>query len=250
MSYRILVVDDEESIRFTFNAFLCDAGYSVETADSLDSALLKIESEAFDAIFLDILLGRESGIKVLQACRAQHPNTPVIMVTGAPEITTAAEAVRLGAFDYITKPLHQDDLLRQAKLAVDHKKLIDQQEMYQLRMSAVFQSVKEGLMIFDEKMKLIEINSAATDMVCSESSLLGLNPEEIGSLCPPLKMVQELIEERCEGEIFRVEAVSNSGKLITFGLSMSPLTGHDQRELGTVLVLRDDTLPARQTLDK
>ena len=58
MSYRILVVDDEESIRFTFTAFLSDAGYTVETAESLEESLQKLESEPFDAIFLDILLGR------------------------------------------------------------------------------------------------------------------------------------------------------------------------------------------------
>ena len=55
MSYRILVVDDEESIRFTFSAFLCDAGYAVETAESLEEALDKIASQRFDAIFLDII---------------------------------------------------------------------------------------------------------------------------------------------------------------------------------------------------
>ena len=96
MSYRILVVDDEESIRFTFSAFLCDAGYSVETAESLEEALDKIASQLFDAIFLDILLGRDSGIVALKASRESLPNTPVIMATGAPDVNTAAEAVRLG----------------------------------------------------------------------------------------------------------------------------------------------------------
>lgn len=246
MNDRVLVVDDEESIRFTFNAFLTDAGYSVATAESLDEAVQKIETEAFDAIFLDILLGRESGIKVLQISRETHPNTPVIMVTGAPEISTAAEAVRLGAFDYITKPLHQEDLLRQAKLAVDHKRLIDQQEMYQLRMAAVFQSVHEGLIIFDENMKLIEINAAAAKMLGCETSLVGLNPQEISACCSPLETIQALIEERCEGEIFRLEAEISKGQSLAFGVTMAPLTGHDQRELGTVLVLRDETQAARQ----
>ncbi len=246
MNERILVVDDEESIRFTFNAFLTDAGYSVETAESLDAALQMIQEHSFDAIFLDILLGRESGIRILQASRESHPNTPVIMVTGAPEISTAAEAVRLGAFDYITKPLHQDDLLRQAKLAVEHKKLVDQQEMYRLRMAAVFQSVNEGLMIFDEEMRLVEVNAAASAMLCCETSLIGLRPDEIGAYCPPLKALQELIVERCEGEIFRVEAEARGGQAVAFGVTMAPLTGHDQRELGTVLVLRDESQPFRQ----
>ena len=187
-------------------------------------------------------------MKVFQASREAHPNTPVIMVTGAPEVSTAAEAVRLGAFDYVTKPLHQDDLLRQAKLAVDHKRLIDQQEMYQLRMAAIFQSVDEGLLLFDEKMKLIEINAAASKMLCCDASILGLSPSEISACCPALKSLQGLIEARCEGEIFRVEAEARNGQPVAFGVTMTPLTGHDQRELGTVLVLRDETKPARQVV--
>lgn len=241
MSCRILVVDDEESIRFTFNAFLSDAGYSVELAESLEEALEKIELEAFDAIFLDILLGRDSGIKVLQASRDRHPNVPVIMATGAPEISTAAEAVRLGAFDYITKPIHQEVLLRQAKLAVEHKELLDQQETYQLRMAAVFQSVHEGIMVFDEDMKLVEINAAAEDMLSCETSLLGMSPQKISDYCPSMKMLQETIEERCEGEIFRLETSDGNGQPLVFGLTMAPLTGHGDRELGTVLVLRDES---------
>ncbi len=246
MSYSILVVDDEESIRFTFNAFLSDAGYSVETAESLEEALEKIESTCFDAIFLDILLGRDSGIKVLQASREIHPNVPVIMATGAPEISTAAEAVRLGAFDYITKPIHQETLLRQAKLAVEHKELLDQQETYQLRMAAVFQSVCEGIMVFDEEMKLREINAAAIEMLHCEDSLLGLSPQEISGYCPPLKMLLEVIEERCEGEIYHLESIDRAGQPLVFSLTMAPLTGHGQRALGTVLVLRDETTLAGQ----
>ena len=246
MSSRILVVDDEESIRFTFSAFLRDAGYAVETAESLNEALDKIASKTFDAIFLDILLGRDSGIIALKASRESQPNTPVIMATGAPEISTATEAVRLGAFDYITKPIHQDELLRQAKLAVLHKGLIDRQESYQLRMAAVFQSVQEGIMVFDEEMKLLEINDAAVRMLSCDASLTGLNPKEISNHCPPLELLREMIEERCEGGLFRLELKTGAGEPLVFGLTMAPLTGHAGRELGTVLVLRDESMPVRQ----
>lgn len=246
MNHRILVVDDEESIRFTFSTFLSDEGYEVDTAENQAEALEKIENNSFDAVFLDILLGRDSGMKVLQECRQKQPNTPVVMVTGAPEIKTASEAVRLGAFDYLTKPLHQDDLLRQAKLAIDHKTLVDQREMYQLRMTAVFQGINEGILIFDEEMMLVEINYAAKKMLGCDESLLGLTPGKLCELCPSLSSLQELIDERCEGEIFRLQSKNMQGEAILFGLTMAPLTGHDERELGTVLVLRDESMPVRQ----
>lgn len=246
MSYRILVVDDEESIRFTFSAFLCDAGYSVETAEGLEEALEKIATQSFDAIFLDILLGRDSGIVALKASRERLPNTPVIMATGAPDINTAAEAVRLGAFDYITKPVHQDELLRQAKLAVEHKLLVDRQESYQLRMAAIFESVHEGIMVFDEEMKLLEINDAALRLLSCGTSIKGLTPKEMSVHCPPLDILREMIEERCEGDIFRLESKTVAGNPLVLGLTMAPLTGRGGRELGTVLVLRDESMPSRQ----
>ena len=246
MSYKILVVDDEESIRFTFNAFLDDEGYAVDTAENLEEALGKVAASSYDAVFLDILLGRDSGMKVLQFCRENQPNTPVIMVTGAPEIKTAAEAVRLGAFDYITKPVHQDELLRQARLAIEHKILIDQHESYQLRTAAVFQSIREGIMIFDEEMKLLEINSAAAKILGCDAGLTGLSPAELSGSCPPFKLLQETIEQRCEGELFRRETTNGAGQPLVLGLTMAPLTGQGQRELGTVLVLRDEALPVRQ----
>lgn len=246
MNHKILIVDDEESIRFTFSAFLGDEGYTVETAEDLEEAQQKVVASSHDAVFLDILLGRDSGMKVLEACRASQPNTPVIMVTGAPDVKTATEAVRLGAFDYITKPVHQDELLRQAKLAIAHKLLVDQQEAYQLRMTAMFQSIREGIMIFDEEMKLVEINAAAAKILCCDSNLVGLKPEELSRYCPPLKLLQETIEQRCEGELFRLETTNGAGAPLLLGLTMAPLTGHGERQLGTVLVLRDETMPVRQ----
>jgi len=240
MSSKILVVDDEESIRFTFNMFLSDAGYQVDTAESLKVALEKIESQVYDAIFLDILLGRDSGMSVLRASREKQPNTSVIVVTGAPEIRTAAEAVRLGAFDYIAKPIHQDELLRQARLAVERKALLDQQETCRLRMAAVFQSVREGILIFDAEMKLLEVNGAAEKMLDCGHPLVGLTPLELSAVCPPLKLLHNILEERCEGEIFHIETINGTGQTLVFGLTMAPLTGHGQRELGTVVVLREE----------
>ncbi len=246
MNDKILVVDDEESIRFTFSAFLSDAGYQVETAASQSEALEMIEQKTFDVIFLDILLGRESGMNVLQVSREVNPNIPVIMVTGAPEIKTAAETVRLGAFDYITKPVHQDELLHQAKMAVEHKILLDRQETYRLRMSAVFQSIREGLLIFDDEMKLVEINPAAVNLLGCRREQLGQTAEALGESCPPLKMLQDVVEYRCEGEIFRQEIIGKDGQPLTVGLTMAPLSGHAGREFGTVLVIRDETQTTRQ----
>lgn len=245
MIQRILVVDDEESIRFTFEAFLSDVGYRVDTAASLKDALQRAEENDYDAIFLDILLGRESGMQVLKFIHDHNPNCPVVMVTGAPEVATAAEAVRLGAFDYVTKPVHQEELLHIARQALDHKALLDQQETFRLRMGAVFQSIKEGILVFDEEYRLVEINASAQRMLACDVEVLGKSLDEIAAddHCRAVRQFQEVVAQRCMGEIFHLSTVNAASEPLIVGLTMAPLTSQTGREIGVVLVLRDESLP-------
>ncbi len=245
MTQRILVVDDEESIRFTFEAFLGDAGYRVETAASLAEALDLAGQNDYDTIFLDILLGRESGMKVLQFMHERNPNCPVVMVTGAPEIATAAEAVRLGAFDYVTKPVHQEDLLRIARQALARKALLDQQETYRLRMAAVFDSIKEGILVFDEDFKMVEINASARRMLACGPECVGKSMDEMAasSDCGVVHRFQDVVAQRCLGEIYNLSSVNAAGEPLVVSLTMAPLTSQAGRETGVVLVLRDESQP-------
>ena len=243
MANRILVVDDEESLRYTFQAFLEDAGYQVDTAGSKESAFAFIREETFDVVFLDILLGRDSGIDVLKESRERHPTCPVIMVTGAPDIATASAAVRLGAFDYISKPFHQDDLLIKADLAVRHKTLADQQENSRLRMEAVFSCIHEGLLIFNDDGNLVEMNHAASKMVGCPPDWIGQPLSElVESQCGLFSSLGGLIENRCEGEIYSFETTNCQGETLTLSLTMAPLTNEADQGMGVVVVIRDESL--------
>ncbi|MCB1155486.1 response regulator, partial [bacterium] len=102
---KILIVDDEPSIRLTFRAFLEDDGHHVRAAESVEDAVAQLEAEAVDAVVSDILLERSSGIELLKIVQDRWPDTKVLLITGEPNVTTAANAVRLGAFDYLSKPL-------------------------------------------------------------------------------------------------------------------------------------------------
>jgi PAS domain S-box-containing protein len=245
MSQRILVVDDEESIRFTFDAFLTDAGYQIDTAPSLKVALALAGDTIYDAVFLDILLGRESGMEMLRFVRENNPHCPVIMVTGAPEIATAAEAVRLGAFDYLTKPVHQDELLRIARRALERKALLDEQETFRLRMAAVFRSIQEGIMVFDEAFRLVEINDSARRMLACDKDVVGRTLAELAqdNDCSTAQHFQEIVTQRCLGEIYRMQMHNAAGQPLLVSLTMAPLTSQAGRETGVVLVLRDEGLP-------
>lgn len=240
---RILVVDDEESIRFTFDAFLGGAGYRVDTAASLAEALELAGQNDYDAIFLDILLGRESGMKVLAFMREHNPNCPVVMVTGAPEIATAAEAVRLGAFDYVTKPVHQEELLRIARQALDRKVLLDQQETYRLRIAAVFNSIREGILVFDDQQQLVEINASARRILACDDEAVGRSLAELADSgkCGMIRQFQEVVNQRCMGEVYNLAATNAAGESLLVSLTMAPLTSQAGREIGVVLTLRDET---------
>ena len=111
MNTKILIADDEESIRFTFASFLEDVGYRVATAASLDACLKQLESEHVDLLFLDISFGRDNGLDALPVIRERYPQTRIIIITGAPQPRTLIEARQAGAEDYLAKPIRQASLL-------------------------------------------------------------------------------------------------------------------------------------------
>ena len=115
----ILVIDDEESIRYTFTNFLAGEGHIAVAACNYAEGLAQISESSFDLIFSDIILGGRTGIDILREVRARRQVCPVVMVTGYPTVETAAEAVRLGAFDYVQKPVEQDALLHITRLALE-----------------------------------------------------------------------------------------------------------------------------------
>src|SRR6185369_8554592 len=108
---RILVIDDEETIRFAFEILLSNEGHAVRVAASCGEALERMAESDFDLVFADIVLGDGSGMDVLGTIQEKNPNCPVVMITGSPDMETAAQAVRLSAFDYICKPVLQKTLL-------------------------------------------------------------------------------------------------------------------------------------------
>jgi len=243
---RILVVDDEESIRFTFDAFLTDAGYRVETAAAFDEALTLIKESNYDLVLIDILLGRENGMKLLGVVRERNPNCPVVMVTGAPDIDTAAEAVRLGAFDYVCKPVNREVLLRISRRALERKLLLDEQETFRLRMRAVFQSIQEGILVFDEEFRIVDINESACRILACSNAVVGKTLDELAQSkgCATVSQFQEAVTLRCSGEIYRMHMVNNAGQSLLVSLTIAPLTSQARRETGVVLVLRDEGPPA------
>ncbi|GAG37850.1 unnamed protein product, partial [marine sediment metagenome] len=124
MSYRILIVDDEEIIRDSLSYILKSEGYEVEEADDGDTALEIILQKSFDLVITDIKMPKMDGISLLKKISNLQPETFFIIITAFASLETAINALRLGAYDYIMKPLEFDDVLFKIKKLFDHKKLL------------------------------------------------------------------------------------------------------------------------------
>jgi len=123
---RILVVDDEKSIRVTISEFLRDDGHEVLVAEDVMAATKLMEQEEYDVVLCDIILPRVSGMDLLGTISESTPHSPVIMMTGEPTVDTATEAVRAGAFDYLAKPVTKDIVLKTVRNALEFKKRGDE----------------------------------------------------------------------------------------------------------------------------
>ena len=122
---RVLAVDDEEVVCESIRRVLTGEGYEVETTTSPREGLERIRREVFDLLLLDIKMPEMDGIELLRAVRSISPETEVVIVTGYATIETAVEAVKLGAFDYLEKPVSPPQLIVAAARALERKHLID-----------------------------------------------------------------------------------------------------------------------------
>jgi DNA-binding NtrC family response regulator len=118
---RILVADDEESMRFFVRGGLMRAGYLVEAVASGDQAIAAYEARPFDLAVLDLKMPGADGLQVLAALRGTDPDAAVIVMTAHGTIRSAVDAIRGGAFDYVTKPFELDELLLAVERALGHR---------------------------------------------------------------------------------------------------------------------------------
>ncbi len=121
--HNLLIVDDEASIRQTLKSVLEDEGYTVFTAESGEAALAMLTKHSFDLILLDIWLPQMDGLEALEKIRAHDDAPEVIMISGHGTIETAVRATKLGAYDFLEKPLSIDKTLALVRHALDSRRL-------------------------------------------------------------------------------------------------------------------------------
>lgn len=241
---KILVIDDEEALRYTIETFLLREGYEVDTAGTYENALEKLSGTNFDLILTDIMLGDGTGIDILREVNKRNLLCPVILITGHPNIETASDAVREGAYDYLSKPVRKDAILHKIEMTLRHKAIVSENRKYQSTLDAIFRSVKDAIVTVDEELIVLETNDAV-------KGICGFLPEEInGKQFKDLQLhcrgkcldaIVETLKTKKPVEMHRIECKHQQRPDGVVSVSTFPLKNPQGDTYGCVMVLKDET---------
>jgi two-component system, NtrC family, response regulator AlgB len=134
---RILVVDDEENIRFALTMCLETDGHKVVAVGTIDAALEETARQAFDLIFLDVRLGTQNGLDYIKTLLEENPWARIVVITAYASVQTAVEAMKLGASDYLSKPFEPSELLHLTRKVAQQRQLERKVEALQKTLGAM-----------------------------------------------------------------------------------------------------------------
>jgi DNA-binding NtrC family response regulator len=161
----ILIIDDDKSVRDSLKMILEYERYEVEFAENGEEGLRKLDRLAVDVVLLDVKMSGMDGIEVLTKIRQKNEKLPVIMISGHGTIETAVEATKLGAFDFLSKPLDRDKLLVTVRNAIQHARLSEEYEKLQ-------ESVEGKRRILGESEKIKEILAVINQVAPTDARVL------------------------------------------------------------------------------
>jgi len=214
MSNNILVIEDEAAIRRVLTKILSEESdsYQVEEAEDGLAGIEKIKKEDYDLVLCDIKMPKMDGVEVLEAIKKIKPEIPVVMISGHGDIDTAVNTMRLGAFDYISKPPDLNRLLNTVRNALDRKELVVENKLLKKKVSKNYQMIGESKAISQIKEMIEKV--APTD-----ARVLITGPNGTGKEIVAHWLHQK--SERCKGPMIEVNCAAIPSELIE-----SELFGH------------------------
>ena len=211
---KILIIDDERAIRSTLSEILHHEGYKAEMAENGEDGLKKFSSENFDVVLCDIKMPKMDGIEFLEKAKAINPDVPIIMISGHGNIETAVEAVKKGAYDFISKPPDLNRLLITIRNATDRTTLVTETKTLKRKISKVQDMIGESAGI--KKIKETIAKVAPTDARVLVTGENGVGKELVA------RWMHEL-SNRNTKPIVEVNCAAIPGELIE-----SELFGHEK----------------------
>ncbi len=218
---KILIVDDEVPIRRTLRDILEFEGYDVDEASDGLECVAKVQKEKYDVIITDIKMPRMDGIEALERLQILSPETPVIMVSGHGTIDTAVEAVKKGAFDFISKPPDLNRMLITVRNALDRSELVNTTQVLRKQVKS-----SKGVNMIGDSGPILAIKKMLEKVAPTESRVLITGQNGTGK-----ELVARWIHEksnRADGPIVEVNCAAIPAELIEselFGHKKGSFTG-------------------------
>jgi DNA-binding NtrC family response regulator len=228
LSLRVIVVDDEKNQREMLAGFLDRKGYQVTTADSAEAAVEMIGRRSFEIGLFDMKMSGESGLDLLKKVKAKDPEMQVLMITAFGTVETAVEAMRAGAYDYLSKPINLDELLELLKKAGERHYLLSENRMLRERLEDL--EVKE---IVGVSSKLKQTLSEVARVAPTDSTVLVTGESGTGK-----ELVARTIHRlspRRDARFVPVNCAAIPETLLEselFGHEKGAFTGADRRRIG------------------
>ncbi|MBS1761470.1 MAG: sigma-54-dependent Fis family transcriptional regulator [Bacteroidetes bacterium] len=211
---KLLIIDDEKAIRKTLSEILSFEGYSIDEASDGDEGLKKFSEKNYDLVLCDIKMPKMDGIEFLEKARLVNPDIPVIIISGHGNIDTAVEAVKKGAFDYISKPPDLNRLLITLRNATEKQELVSETKKLKKKVARVQELVGESSAI-------IKIKDTIDKVAPTDARVMITGENGVGK-----ELVARWIHEksnRSSGPMVEVNCAAIPGELIE-----SELFGHEK----------------------
>ncbi len=211
---KILIVDDEKAIRKTLSEILTFEGYEIDEAGDGEEGMKKFADRNYDLVLCDVKMPKMDGIEFLEKARQINPDTPIIIISGHGNIDTAVEAVKKGAFDYISKPPDLNRLLITLRNAIERQELVTETKVLKRKVSKVQEMVGNGA-------AMTKIKDTIEKVAPTDARVLITGENGVGK-----ELVARWIHEksnRASGPMVEVNCAAIPGELIE-----SELFGHEK----------------------
>jgi two-component system nitrogen regulation response regulator NtrX len=226
MKPRILIVDDESAIRDSFKMILEYEGYEVLTAATGEEGIAQAEREAPDLIFLDVKMPGMDGLEVLQRLRHLVEVTPIVVISGHGTVSTAVEATKLGAFDFIEKPLERERVLVTVRNAVDSRRLRTENRSFK-------RDAEKRYQIVGDSSPLARVRESIAKAAPTNATVLIWGESGVGKELVARAIHRESL--RRDGPFVQVNCAAIPDELIEselFGHEKGSFTGATDRQIG------------------
>jgi signal transduction histidine kinase/DNA-binding response OmpR family regulator len=248
---RILIIDDELLIRRALSDYLSELGYDTTTAPDGAQGLEQARAASFDVVLVDLRMPKVDGLEVVATMKAEQPEVPVVVVSGTGVLSDVIEAMRRGAWDYITKPIHDmDEITVVVERVLERARLIAERDRYQQELEQLNRSLQaevdrktRHLRVQNRELTVLNrvIGAAATTfdsvkilrVLCAELALALDLPQTIATLIKPERDVAPVVAEYCgpdQASMLEVSFPLSQPALAQVMTSQQPLFIADVRE--------------------